>query len=323
MCTGSRPDPEGRLVKTLVCLRRAGGAAGLALFPLILPAQNLPPLSVPRPPTPACQDALAAASLATAATPPDSIKFILVRVSPCHPEFGRAVGVLMRAFSTTGTDEQVSIAYAFTEPMVDSAAFAAARDVAASSSSTEVARGLALLTLFRYIDRERYPTYAQFTSRVRGAAACAPGSTSDVSKSGITGDYTPLPSNTAAESRAIAVAIQQDAGASPALQSASYCVLEAWRKVNALPSNAHWAFTSASLSVTYVCGNRFRIQNQHPLPIALQWQVASLPRKTVLIAPNTAQGPGERLFDVGLNGPLSVFLDGDVIFTTPNGGSSC
>ena len=310
-------------MRILIYFRRVVEVAAVALFPLILPAQTLPSVSVPRPLDPACQDALAAAALATAATPPDSLKFMLVRVSPCHPEFGRAVGLLMRAVSTAGTDEQVSIAYAFTEPMVDSAAFAAARDVAASGGSTEVARGLALLTLFRYLDRERYPAYARFTSQVRGSVSCAAGSTSDVSKSEIAGDYTPLPSNAAAESRAVAVAIQQNAGASPALQSASYCVLEAWRKVSALPSNAHWAFTTASLSVTYVCGNRFRILNQHTLPIALQWQVGSLPRKTVLIPPSTAQGPGERLLDVGLNGALSVFLDGDVIFTTPNGGSSC
>lgn len=310
-------------MRILIYFRRLVGAGAFGVFPLILPAQTLPSLSVPRPPNPACQDALASAGLATSATPPDSIKFMLIRVSPCHPEFGRAVGLLIRALSTGGTEEQVNIPHAFTEPMVDSAAFAAARDVAASSGSTEVARGLALLTLFRYIDRERYPTYARFTSQVRGAMSCAPGSTSDVSKSEIAGDYTPLPSTAAAESRAVAVAIQQDAAASPALQSASYCVLEAWRKVNGLPSNAHWVFTTASMSVTYVCGNRFRIQNQHTLPIALQWQVGTLPRKTVLIAPSTSQGHGERLLDAGLNGTLSVFLDGDVIFASPNGGSSC
>jgi hypothetical protein len=233
------------------------------------------------------------------------------------------VGLLIRAVSTAGTAEQANIAYAFTEPMVDSAAFAAARDVAASGGSTEVARGLALLTLFRYLDRERYPTYARFTSQVRGVVACAHGSKSDISKSEIAGDYTPLPSNAASQSRAVAVAIQQEAGASPSLQSASYCVLEAWRKVNALPSNAHWVFTTANLSVTYVCGNRFRIQNQHTLPIALQWQVDSLPRKTVLIPESTAQGPGERLLEAGLNGALLIFLDGEVIITTQNGGSSC
>jgi hypothetical protein len=309
-------------MRILVCLRRAGGAAALGFFPLILHAQTLPPLSVPRPPGLECQDALAASARATAAMPLDSLKFLLIRISPCHPEFGRAVALLMRAFATGGTDEQVSLAYAFTEPMVDSAAFAAARDVAASAISTELARGLALLTLFRYLDRERYPMYEEFARQVRGAVFCTPGSSSDVSRSGIAGDYTPLPSNAAAQSRAVAVAIQQEEGISPALQSASYCVLEAWRKVNALPSNAHWAFTTASLSVTYVCGNRFRIQNQHTLPIALQWQVGSLPRRTVLIAPRTSQD-GERLLDAGLNGTLSVFLDGDVIFTTPNRDSRC
>lgn len=310
-------------MRTLNYFRTVVEAAALTVFPVLLPAQTLPPLSVPRPPNPACQDSLAAAGLATAATPPDTLQLMLIRVSPCHPEFGRAVGFLIRAVSTAVTAEQITIPFAFTEPMVDSAAFGAARDVAASGGSTELARGLALLTLFRYLDRETHPTYATFSSQVRGVVACAPGSTTDVSKNDIAGDYTPLPSNAASQSRAVAVAIQQETGASPALQSASYCVLEAWRKVNALPSNAHWVFTTANLSVTYVCGTRFRIQNQHPVPIALQWQVGSLPRRTVLIPESTAQGPGERLLDGGLNGPFTLFLDGDVFVTTPNGATSC
>lgn len=306
-----------------MCASRAVAVATFALLPPTLPAQTLLSLSVPRPPDPACQNALTAAFQATAAMPPDSLRILLVQVSPCHPELGRAVGFLMRAVSTSGTDEHVAVAFSFSQPLIDSAAFAAARDIGASGASSEVAKVFSLLTLFHYLDREVPPSYDSFTSQARGAMSCALGPDSDQSKSQIVGDYTPLPSNAASESRAVAVAIQQQTGASPALQSASYCVLESWRKASALPSNPHWSFTTASLSVDYVCGNRFILRNHHTLPIALQWQVGSLPRRTVLLPPSTAQGSGERMLDAGMLGNLLVFLDGDLIFTRSNAGSPC
>lgn len=310
-------------MRKVMCVCRPVAVAMFALLPLMLPAQTLPPAGVPRPPDPACQNALAAVSQVTANVSPDSLRVLLIQVSPCHPELGRAIGFLIRAVSTTGTDENVAIAFSLSQPLVDSAVFAAARDVGASGTSSEVARVFSLQTLFHYLDREVQPSYESFTSQVRGAVSCAIGPDSDQSKSTLAGDYTPLPSNAASESRALAVAIQQQTGASPALQSASYCVLEAWRKASALPSNAHWPFTTASLSVDYVCGNRFMLRNLHTLPVALQWQVGSLPRRTVLVPPSTAQGSGERLLDSGMLGNLLVFLDGDMIFTRSNGGSPC
>jgi hypothetical protein len=207
--------------------------------------------------------------------------------------------------------------------LVDSAIFAAVRDVAASVTANESARVLSLMTLYHYLDRAHQPLYDGFASQVRGAVACSDGGGSDKVVSIIAGDYSPLPANAPSEARGVAIAIQQQVGASPVLLSASYCLLEAWRQISSLPSNAHWVFNTANLTVDYLCGNRFRIRNQHPLPIALQWQVASLPRKTVLVPPGTAQGPGERLFDVGLTGSLLIFLDGDLIFTQPNGGTTC
>lgn len=310
-------------MRIVICVGRAVVVAAFTLFPLTVRAQTLPSLSVPRPPDPACQNALAAAAQATAVTPPDSLRLLLVQVSPCHPELGRAIGFLMRSVSTTGTDEHVAVAFSLALPLIDSAAFAAARDIVASGTSSEVAKVFSLLTLFHYLDREVPPSYESLTSQVRGAMSCALGPDSDRSKSQIAGDYTPLPLNAASESRAVAVAIQQQTGASPPLQSASYCVLEAWRKAKALPSNAHWPFMTASLSVEYFCGNRFMFRNLHTLPIALQWQVGSLPRLTVLVPPSTSQGAGERLLDAGMLGNLVVFLDGDLIFNRANGGSPC
>lgn len=310
-------------MRMVICVSRAAAWATFALLPPTLPAQNLPPLIVPRPPDPACQNALSAAAQATAKVPPDSLTILLIHVSPCRPEFGRAVGFLMRAVSTTGTEEQVAIAFAVSQPLIDSAVFAAARDIAASGASSDFAKVFSLMTLFHYLDREVQASYESFTSQARGTIWCSLRQGSDQVKSILPGDYTPLPSNVASESRAVAVAIQQQAGASPALQSASYCVLEAWRKATALPSNPHWPFTTASLSVDYVCGNRFMLRNLHTSQITLQWQVGSLPRRTVLLTPSTAQGSGERLLDAGLLGNLLVFLDGDVIFTRSNGGTPC
>jgi hypothetical protein len=138
------------------------------------------------------------------------------------------------------------------------------------------------------------------------------------------GDFTPLPSSAADDARAVAVAIQRNPGSSPALLSASYCVLEAWRAAAGRPSNAHWLFSPANLSVDYVCGNRFRLRSQHPLPVNLQWQVDPLPIRLVIVdaKPSHAQY-SERELDVGLAGDLEIYLDGDLIFTRPNLGSAC
>jgi hypothetical protein len=70
----------------------------------------------------------------------------LVNVSPCHPELGRAIGFLIRAVSTNGSDEQLSVAFSLSQPLVDSAIFAAVRDVAASVTANESARVLSLMT---------------------------------------------------------------------------------------------------------------------------------------------------------------------------------
>ena len=302
-------------MRLVMNLGRAIAVAMFALCPLVLSAQILPPLAVPRPPDPACQDALAAAAQLTPNVKPDSLKAVLIEASPCHPEFGRAIGFAMRASATTGTEGHAAVAFLLAPQLKDSAVFAAARSIAASTSSSEMARVLSLLTLFHYLDRQGPPSYQSFTSQVRSAASCAAGFASDRTRSV---DYTPLPLNAASESRAVAVAIQRQSDASPALQSASYCVLEAWRKTMALPSNAHWPFTVVRLTVDYVCGNRFRLRNAHRLPIALQWKVASLPLRVVEIAP-----AGERLLDVGMVGDLTLYLDGDLILTRSNGGTSC
>jgi hypothetical protein len=254
---------------------------------------------------------------------PDSLKRLLAQISPCRPELGRALGHVISGVGVGGTEELVAIAFSYTPPLVDSAAFSASLEVASASSAGELARVNSLIALTYYLDREMSLSYDGIASHVRGATACAAGADSDPSKTDIAGDYTPLPMNAATQSRAVAVAIQQETGASPAVQSASYCLLEAWRRSTGRPSNAHWLFTPASIAVDYVCGNRFKLRNLHPGPINVEWSVGNLPKRIAHIPAATSQGSGERLIDTGIVGDLLVFLDGDVIISRQNLGVSC
>jgi hypothetical protein len=119
------------------------------------------------------------------------------------------------------------------------------------------------------------------------------------------------------------MSIQQDGSSSPAVLSASYCLLEAWRQSSGLPLNAHWSLSASNITVEYVCGNRFRLRNLHPVPVRLQWSVGSLPRRSIELASATVEGAGERTVDVGMGGDVLLFLDGSLVATRPNLGVSC
>lgn len=289
-----------------------------------LGAQTLPGTGMPRPSDPYCQTALAAVQVAPITISADSLGALISRVGPCSPELGRAAGSAIRSFAGSGSAAHAAVAFSVTPPFIDSAVFAAARDIAPLSTSAEVMRLSALKALYYILDRGEVPTLASFQSNVRGSVTCSLPPASDIPRTDIFGDYTPLPATYLTEARNVAVAIQQDVIASPALQSASYCVLEAWRRRSGLPGNAHWPFAQDSLVVDYVCGNRFRLRNFHPVEIALEWTVGNLPnRRIVLAVPVAGQTYSERVLDGGTAGDLKLFLDGALFKTRANGGTPC
>lgn len=296
----------------------------LLLGTSVLGAQTLPGRGMPRPADPYCQTALAAVQLTPITISADSLATLIARVGACRPELGRAAASAVRSFAGSGSAAHALVAFSIIPPFVDSALFAAAREIAPLSTSTESMRLNALKALHYILDRSEEPSLSGLQSNVRGSVTCVLPPISDMAATDIFGDYTPLPASYLTEARNAALAIQQDVSASPALQSASYCVLEAWRRRSGLPGNAHWLFVQSSVVVDYVCGNRFRLRNFHPVEINLEWTVGSLPnRRIALAAPAAGQTYSERSLDAGIVGDLRLFLDGALFLTRTNGGAVC
>ncbi len=276
-----------------------------------------------RPNDPACAHALAAVASVSPEVPHDSLGRLYARLNGCRPEYGRAVGLAMRSLQSS-TDTQLVVTAVSPAAIIDSAIFSAARDLAANPNASGLMRFFSLHVLYHYVDRNGIPSPDSFAAQRRGAPGCAIGISTDSPSPILSGEFTPLPASAASDARAVAMGIQRDPTSAPELLSASYCVLEAWRAKTARPSNSHRLFSTRDLTVEYVCGNRYRLRNAHPVELNLQWEVAPLPIRLVSLAPTPSQAAySERLLDVGLNGELKIYLDGDLIFTRPNLATPC
>jgi hypothetical protein len=109
------------------------------------------------------------------------------------------------------------------------------------------------------------------------------------------------------------------------VRSAAYCVVEAWRAVANLPSNAYWLFDPLQVSAENVCGTRYRLRNMHPVPIALQYCVPTTPAKgrITLAAPPNGASFSELTLDAPGPGTFTVYLDGAPIKTVANAAGAC
>jgi hypothetical protein len=224
----------------------------------------------------------------------------------------------------SSTDTQLVVTTVAPAPIIDSAIFSAARELATNPNASGLVRFFSLHVLYQYVERGSIPIPASFAAQRRGAYGCATAIETDPPASILGGEFSPLPASTASDARAVAMSIQQDPASTPELLSASYCVLEAWRAKVARPSNPHWLFSTSDLAVDYVCGNRYRLRNAHPVEVNLQWEVAPLPIRLVSLAPKPSQAAySERMLDVGVRGELKVYLDGDLILTRPNLATRC
>lgn len=223
----------------------------------------------PRPDDPACANALAAVATVSPAVPYDSLGKLYARLNGCRPEYGRGVGLAMRNLQSS-TDTQLVVTAVSPAAIIDSAIFSAARDLAANPNASGLMRFFGLHVLYHYVERNGFPSSDSFAAQRRGAPGCTTGISTDSPSPALFGDFTPLPVSAASDARAVAMGIQQDPSSTPDLLSASYCVLEAWRAKSARPSNPHWLFSTNDISVEYVCGNRYRLRNAHPVELNLQ-----------------------------------------------------
>jgi hypothetical protein len=286
-------------------------------------AQSLPPAGLSRPADPACANSLSAVGAVVPGISYDSLAALLSALAGCNPELGQGIARAARNLASVNDLNVGSVVFG-TAPLVDSAVFAASRDVALSGSASVLMRVLGVRTLFYYVERGRTPSYGDIVALPRGVTGCSFPAPSDIPPLVTVGDFTPLPPDANSQIRDVARAIQGDGAADANLLSASYCVLEAWRARTGRPGNPHWPFSASQLTVDYVCGNRFRIRNTRPAETVLEWNVGELPLKRVAIAqPGTGETYGERLLDASAAGDLKLYYDGDLAITRQNLGTLC
>lgn len=310
MSTSSLPSRMASVVFTLM------------LLPAVAPlAQALPRrLDIPRPPDSVCATALARAEALSSSSTRSEIDRSFARLSGCKPEYGRGVAAAMTAVRATRDTTLAAAAFISAIRQKDAAIARAAAEIARDPSASEVVRTLSLMALYSHLV-ERQTSLAAFSDQPRGAAGCIyPISTGNVKPV----ELTPLPPDAPEQARDAAWAVQRDPAASAALIGASYCVLEAWRKVRNLPSQSNWLFTPGAITAEYLCGTKFRVLNADPAPVTLQWHVGSSALNPMFLAaaPAGAQHSSE-VVTVPRPGPLTLYFDGELVSTTENRGTAC
>ncbi len=89
-----------------------------------------------------------------------------------------------------------------------------------------------------------------------------------------------------------------------------------WTNVK-VPGNA--------VTLTYMCGNRFRIRNRSPLTLGLRWDVygTSASGRAVYPSPPTGVAYADRFLTVPVRGTVRVFYGTQLLQTKANGGTTC
>jgi hypothetical protein len=92
------------------------------------------------------------------------------------------------------------------------------------------------------------------------------------------------------------------------------------------PIDADLVNDSASVRLSYVCGNRFIVRNAHSVLISVTWRVIGTDEEgseTVTAAPPADPGFSEAQIETKQRGPLELSLDGQRVATRSNDGIPC
>jgi len=79
------------------------------------------------------------------------------------------------------------------------------------------------------------------------------------------------------------------------------------------------AVPTSEVRLTYVCGNRFRVENQSTESVKVSWKVSGTRDRADLVVPSK----GESTFTTEKRGPTSLYYRGKLVGTAANGGQAC
>jgi hypothetical protein len=199
-------------------------------------------------------------------------------------------------------------------PGIVSAAIA----VAQATANTQVARVAAFEVLVR-----QYNNIYVFNTPTPGSAieSCALSSTG-----GYDWHYKydgGLPTTLAQQIMTLASAVYHNTSDDPVVRSAAYCVRSALHQSFPFPIN------TALITLTFVCGDEYRIHNGNAEFADLTWNTYHVPPNVRTVAPTLTNGvrsvPGnaDAYIRTDSIATTRLFYKGQLIQTRANGGSAC
>jgi hypothetical protein len=79
------------------------------------------------------------------------------------------------------------------------------------------------------------------------------------------------------------------------------------------------AVPTSAIRLSYVCGNRYRVENQSTESVKVSWAVSGTRTKAQILVP----AKGANTFRTQQRGPTTLYYQDKVVQTEPNGGRPC
>jgi hypothetical protein len=208
----------------------------------------------------------------------------------------------------------------FTPTAGDTALLRVALDLASDVGAGLAARVMSLRLLLAYVGSNALLGYGDVSGVLEGDF-CIPGPPVE----GSLYSRSNLSADTPQQVRQRAVALERDPAQPAHVRSAANCVMNAWRTARGLPTQLLLSNPQPALTLEYICGKRFRIKNTLAYQVVTQYEVAGVTERKLLYLTSKKPGQtyGETQLDLDTSGELRLLLDGDVILTAANGGTTC
>lgn len=250
------------------------------------------------------------ASIVQSGLPADSLRFAVGVLDECGVSGPPVLSV--RWSSPIGDPDLQQSLVAASRILRDGRVLSAVAAVASSSSAPRDMRLRALEVLATYADATAAPT---FTDAVIAETASLPG------------DPTPRhepstqPFNGQSTTTIATALLAASADGDPAVRAAARRVRQhlAFAAPLAAPPQA------GSLTLTYICGNRFRMRNSGDIGIRYRYDVYGTAEAKQLWVDHPAAGEPyvETFFTTTRRGTVRVFVGSRLVQTKANGGSAC
>jgi hypothetical protein len=207
-----------------------------------------------------------------------------------------------------------AFAFATRDPRVFDQLILMAGDPAVSPTS----RVLAIATLLAMVDTHTGMPLEYFVRHREGDFCVAGGS--PVAHPAFGG---PLPADSTPRVIATLAPLERSRSTEPSVRSAAHCAMNVLRLASLGQTAPLAPFTSTDLTVSYVCGSRFRVINRSAFTVlAAVYTSRAAPPVALRIAGARGGAGHETLFNGGPDGPVRLVVD-DVAYTAANAHQPC